>query len=500
MSDPYTGIGAADPYDGLGAEVNSRDEREPSDLLGFWRGFTRPIDTAAEKLEAGLGRLGVDTAAINEALDLPSASEANRNRARAFMAAPKRPGELGKFVGSAVATIPLSRFGATAGGAATGYLTSESDDERGRLTDAAFGGIGGKVADVALKKLADAVTPVIRPAASRLAQRGVRLTPGQVRGAAAAAREDKLLSLPRVGEQIATDRARSLSDANRAFVDQALEPLGKRVPAGVEAGFDAVDYAQRAVGDAYESVVPNLSAKIDPRFVAGMHRLSRDLSMLPDPQQAQFQSVLKTMRFGPSGSLSGKALQNTLSDLGRLQHTYSTSAVASERELGKVLGSFRDELTGLVTRQNLADAPKLRAANDAFRRLAIVENAASRADDGIASTAQMRLAARAADATRRKAATAGGRGPMQDFVRDVRAVIPSKIPDSGTAGRMMAGRLIPEVRGAAAKARYRIDSALTQALAKAPPKTVARARAGLLALTAPVRTAGAVLLPGLLDD
>lgn len=500
MSDPYAGIGAADPYDGIGAEADGPDERPTSHSLGFMRGLYPAFSKAARMgtpVDMAADALGLDF------LDSRPQSSAAADRAREYLSEreeTERPSLAGRIAGEVVSTLPLARLGPVSGGAAAGAMTSEADTVQGLATDSVLGAIGGKVADGVVRKIADVAAPAIEPAVHRLAKLGVRMTPGQIRGGKAMVREDKRMSLPQVGERIAQERARSITDANRAFVDQVLEPLGQRVPQAMEAGHEAVDFAHKAVSDAYEKVVPNLRAQIDPRFVAGMRRLSRDLSTLPEAQQAQFQSVLKAVRFGPNGALGGKALQNALSEVSRLQKTYGTSAVASERELGKVLGGFRDELSDLVMRHNPADAPKLRIANDAFRRLAIVENAASKADDGIASTAQMRQAVRQADPSRRKADTARGKAPMQTFVRDARKVLPSQTPNSFTADRLNAGKMIPELRGRASNAKHSLDAAFTKILADLPPETVQRARKGLLALTAPSRAVGAVLLPSLLDQ
>lgn len=456
--------------------------------------------------QKGVAKVGANLAPLLTVLGNPSVGWAMRVRRTlqpqidaAMAAQGKQPGQAGEQLGTFVASAPTMFMGGPAtSGAISGYATSDAEDPLGKMKDAAVGALGGKILGGVVGKVADTVAPVIRPAVARLNRAGVRLTPGQIRGGKAMLREDKAMSRPGVGEDILSGRIASLEDANRAFADQVLEPLQQSLPRGVRAGVEAIDHAHKAVSKAYEAVVPKLSVKPDPRFVAGLRRVYQDVTKLPDAQQAQFNSILKSVRFGQGGVLSGRQLQSALSDLGRLRRAYGGSAVASERELGQTLSGLRDELMGMTMRQNPSHAPALQAADAAFRRLAIVENAASKADEGIASTAQMRQAVRQADPSRRKAAMARGKAPMQDFVRDVREVTPGRTPSSGTADRQMAASLPARISGQAARAGYAADRALTDFLAK-HPQIAAAVRRGILSAQRPAGFLGATTFPTLLD-
>lgn len=216
-------------------------------------------------------------------------------------------------------------------------------------------------------------------------------------------------------------------------------------------------------------VVPQLRVQADPRLAAGLRDLwNNGAAKLPEAQQKQFQNIIESIRFGDGGTLAGKMLQNVQSDLSRLATSYSTSATAAERELGRVLGGLKSEMDDLIVRQNPEAAPVLKKANEAWRGLSIVEDAASRADDGIASTGQMKQAARRGDPSRRKRATAaGGNGPMQQFVRDAREVGRVIIPNPGTADRI--GGPVRAVLGANALVGYKTAEAFANALTRRSP-------------------------------
>lgn len=303
-------------------------------------------------------------------------------------------------------------------------------------------------------------------------------------------REDKAMSQPRVGEAITEGRIASIDGFNRAVVNRTLEPLGIKLPDTVPTGHDAVAFAQQNLDDAYAAVVPKLAVRIDPRFVASAKRLYTDLSTLPKAQQEQFQAILQNIRF-TNGQLSGQALKNAQSDLGRLAKTYGTSGASGERELGRIVRALKDNLDDMMIRQNPSDAPALKAVNKAYRGLTIVENAASKADGGVFSTGQLKTAVRQGDGSIRKRNTASGQAFMQDLSDAARAVLPAKTPDSGTAGRMSRG-VIDQARGVIDEAGYRINQATSNAILKANPRLMTAVRGGLKQLERPATTAGAM--------
>ena len=398
-----------------------------------------------------------------------------------------------EYAGGLLASAPTMFMGGPVmSGALAGYATSDSDNILGKVAGTALGAVGGKVGAAVMGKVGNVLAPVVKPAVKRLQDAGVKLTPGMIRGERAMVREDKLMSRPVVGNAIMADRQKTLETVNVAGLNNALQPLGVSLPKGIAAGHDAVNAAHDVVEQAYDAVVPTMSVRPDPRFVVGLRRISAGVQALPEPQQAQFQGVLKAIGFGRNGVLAGKQLQNAYSEIGRLSRSYSGSSSAGERELGRVLGDLRGELGEMMSRQNPQAKPDFDAANQAFSRLAVMEEAASRADGGVANTGQIKQAARKADTSRRKAATARGRGPMAQFVNDIREVVPAKAPNpSGTAGHVQFGNPLRAIQGIGSQATYAADSAILNAFTKAPPQVQATVRNVLLGLQGPAGLIGA---------
>jgi len=478
-----------------GGRVRYIDEEPQQPRVSQWQGFKEGLQTVSDNLEPIASVLPFTAGGTMQRRQL---NDLNHQAIDAAHEQGIEGGEVGKFAGKMAGSLPLAFLpgvGPLASGAMQGYAWSEGDTLGDKAIDTGLGAVGGKIGGAIIDKAADVLTPVISPAVRRLADQGVKMTPGQMRGPAAIAREDKMASRPFVGDAIREGRENFLQSVNVAAVDEALAPLGVKLPVGMPAGHEAVAFAQDVVSAAYEKVVPQLAVRADPRLAVSLRDVyTSTVSKLPKAQQAQFQSILNGVNFGQGGQLSGRQLQTAVSDLGRLARTYSTSATAAERELGRAVSGVKSAMDDLMVRQNPAAAPVLKATNDAWKRLTVVENAASRADDGVASTAQIRQAARAADQSRRKRATAAGRaGPMQQFAKDVREVGAATIGNTGTADRLMALNPVSNALGLGALAGYRVGEAWGNALRQQSPQLLTGARNALTGLRAPFALGGASL-------
>lgn len=461
--------------------------KRTSQALGFVKGAMKPLDNAAMAMEAGARSLGVPTEKVNNLFAMPSAREARDTRAAAIEASPYRPGVVGEIGGNIVGTIPamMATKNPFIAGAAQGALLTDSETPAGVALDAAGGAalnyFGGKVVDAA----ADAISPVIAPAVRRLKEAGVSLSPGMVKGGKAMVREDKMMSRPFVGATIAARRQATQETFNTASVNKILAPLGKKVPAGVKPGHDAIAYANDEIGRAYDLIVPNLSVRLNGQ--AFMQPVAAVAATLPKAQKAQVQQIASvTLR---NGQLSGRALKDAQGELRRLASVYATDAAAPNRELGRVLSLMDDQLTREMIAQNPKWAPQLQKANEAYRGYRIVADAASRADDGLINTGQLKQSVRRGDRTKGKNATARGDAFMQDFSEDARSVIPARTPDTGTAGRLNEGNLFARLGGARDDLAFRGDE-LYQRFRLAPrPRGAERAAKGVKRLKGPLSAA-----------
>lgn len=485
MADPYAQFAdPSDPYAAFAAPVQKKDARKPNQALGFAKGVKHV-----------LGRVPQDPVSMVSERIFPS-TRASRERIEAgadkWLAGDEktRPGKVGEVAGGIVATLPTMAFGPIAGGAMAGSLLSDAKDFAGTAKDAAIGAIGGKVGDVAMRGVARVADNLARPAMTALRAQGVRTTPGQAVGGPARVLEDKLQSLPYVGKAITQGRERSIDDFNRGAVNLAMAPMGKTAPKGAEAGHQSVAWAQDAVSDAYNTIVPKITVKPDARFAVSLRDATKNMSMLQEPERKQVFSIIESaMAPGKSGTLSGSAFQRADRLLGEKRAAYATGG-PDQQAMAKVFGEIQEGLRDAVERQNPAVAKGLSAARAAFARLTRVETAASRSADGTGrfTPAQFKEAVRAGDGSVRKKQVARGEALMQDYSRAALQTLPRMVGDSGTAGREATWNPLAHVAGAVGLAGYRAGQGMVGLMSRHPRAVAQGARAA-------GRRSGAVATP-----
>lgn len=359
------------------------------------------------------------------------------------------PGAIATGIGTGGASIGLRGAGLAAGeGAAYGFGSGQ-DGVENRLASAGIGGAGGLAGYGLGRVVSKALAPKTAPVVKKLMDEGVDLTPGQIAGGVGKTIEDKLTSVPVLGDAIQSARARGVESFNKAAVNRSLKHIGEKLPNNVKAGYEAIDYAQNAVSKAYNDLLPKLSVKVDKPFKEAMGNLVDMANEMPKARVKQFKNIMSQQiakRLSQNGSMTGEAMKEAESELSRLIRQYGGSASGDERLLGNALREAQNQLRKLVMRSNPSKAIKLKSINRAFAELLRPERAASMAKDGIFTPGQLQTATRVLDSSGRKKASAMGGALMQDLATNAREVLPSSIPDSGTAGRL----LMPIIAGGSA--------------------------------------------------
>lgn len=308
---------------------------------------------------------------------------------------------------------------------------------------AATGWAVGKLLGAAGNSLMNVVSPQLAKGAKFLSDQGISLTPGQAMGGYLKSLEDKLTSFPVLGNAINEARGKGIEDLNRAAYQRVLGPLEEagfsaKMPERV--GREGVASITDAVKGAYNSVVPKLKLVVDDQLASEMASL-RDMAAkgLPPAQLNEFNRVMKNV-VDPNivnGQSSGKFLQGMLEDLSSKASGYSADASFAERQLGDALKTVEQQLRTALERSNPEFAAQLSGINKAFANLARIQSAAQSAGakEGVFSADQLAAAVRGGDDTARNNAYAQGKALMQDLSDPAKSVLPSSIPNSGTADR-----------------------------------------------------------------
>lgn len=319
---------------------------------------------------------------------------------------------------------------------------SADDPERSRGAEALFGaalGLGGGMAGrTAARGVGTVVGGVTDPLVQALDRAGVRMTPGQIVGGGLKNFEDKMTSLPMVGNQIGARRMEGIEDFNRAAMAEAVAPIGAPAPAHIgEAGVNA---NQQAISGAYDAALNGRAFTADPQFmndVAAALAYGRQIPQLGDQFDAVAASRIGTL-FDNQGNISGRGFQDAIRGIRQASDAAGNEIMSYEFDHG--LGMLDDSLRGLVQRQSPDVLDAFDSANAAYRNQSVVDNAVNRAinQGGTFMPSQLGMAARQ-NTTRFGGARAAARGdrPFYELQRAGQEVLPSSVPDSGTAGRAL---------------------------------------------------------------
>jgi hypothetical protein len=340
--------------------------------------------------------------------------------------------------------------GAVAGatqGAAYGLVDRGTLQERVRAGQAgavvgamAGGALGAATARPARK--AKRVDPNVR----LLAEEGVQMTPGQIRGGIAKSLEDKLTSTPILGDEIIRARRSGMETFTRAPIGRGLREIGEELPPGVT-GNEAIAFAQGRFREGYDAVVPTGGVRLDDEFGQGLGQsVSPILETLTPEARERLQGIITSRLSSQAqgGALTGEAFKRVQSGLEYEIGRFSSSPDPDQRAIAEALKAVKGQLRDTAARQNPDFASRLASLDRGYAQLVRAETAAARtgAEEGVFSPAQYDMAVRAGDQSVRRRGYAAGNALGQDLADAGRAVLPSRVPDSGTAGRGIVGLML----------------------------------------------------------
>lgn len=344
---------------------------------------------------------------------------------------------------------PVAKAALISGG--QGALYGAGTGEGGiaeRAKSAAIAGSLSAVGGAGMQKVA----PHITAKAKELLKRGVPLTPGQavrgsgVIGTTLATLEEKAAStLPFVGDAIKGAFDRTRSAFNRASFDEALAPIAIRAPKAGE-GRALIAFGEKQINKAYDDVLRNMKITEQMPLFDGVFKVvERANKDIRDDILDRAEKLIFDRFDDAGGVLAGRALKEVQSrlrkDLTRLRRAgFSDETQARKADaIEDILAVFSHQLA----KQNPKLAKRLNDVDKAYGNFEIVRNASIRRKldetftpgDLLAETAR-------ADPTKRKSQFSRGAARMQQGAQTAQDVIGRTIPDSGTAGRMEATKLL----------------------------------------------------------
>jgi hypothetical protein len=280
------------------------------------------------------------------------------------------------------------------------------------------------------------IRPNTNPEVQALISEGITPTPGQILGGGFKRAEDAATSIPVLGDMVKNAQRRSFQDLNTAAVNRSLAPINETLPSGVT-GRDAIDYAGKKLGDAYDAVLSKIGAVVpDAKFTSDIGSLTTLTKNLPQQQADQFQKIVQNEILDriDNGAITAEGLKAAESNLGNMWRNYTKSQDYDTRQLGTALQEAQATLRNLVQRTNPDQAKVLQSINNGWANFLRVQRASSSlgAEGGVFTPAQLQNSVKALDSSKNKGAFARGDALMQDLSEAAKNVMGNKVPDSGT--------------------------------------------------------------------
>lgn len=308
---------------------------------------------------------------------------------------------------------------------------------------AAFGGATPAITGTVARMISPNAS--VNPQLQLLRNEGVRPTIGQSLGGWANRAEEKLQSLPIMGDAISWARQRAGGDLSRAAANRALMPIGRRLPEGVT-GNDAVLYVRRAMNDAYDNVLPQMTVRQDGAYrqaVGGLRQMVNQGAISTNASNAfrRFMNNEVDPLFQGQQAMTGETLKRLQSKITQQIQDAAGSTDADQRLLSRAYRELGDQLNQLSIRTNPTLAPELRAINTGYANFKRLQKAASSvaAEDGNFTPAMLHNAVKAADRSKDKARFSEGNALMQDLSAAGKNLLHNRVPNSGTVDRALLG-------------------------------------------------------------
>jgi hypothetical protein len=305
--------------------------------------------------------------------------------------------------------------------------------------DAGTGVVSGAAGNILGKTLGNAGDFILRgadrsPVAQKLMDRyGVEdLTLGQQLGGAPKSIEDAATSIPIVGDVINARRGESILGLNKAaFREVGGQPMGY--------GDEGMAALKAARVKAYDDAVAGKQFDMnDPLFTQDMIDALATRSRLTGEFADKFDLAVKNSLIdtpiGRSGTMSGPDYQQAQRKISGYKS--ETTKPGFEKDYRDALGGVSGALREMVERQDPTLVPLLREADTMYRGEKTLADAIERAKtDPTGMGADVFTPGNLTQAVSASGRKYPGTPPLKELSRLAQNVLPSKIPDSGTARR-----------------------------------------------------------------
>lgn len=334
--------------------------------------------------------------------------------------------------------------GAAGGGgsAALNPITQGGDYWSQKGTQVGAGAAFGGAVPAATGAVARVISPKasLNPNVQLLRGEGVTPTVGQALGGRFNALEERLTSVPLMGDAISSARARSLEQFNNAAINRAAGQVGAKVSG---AGQGAIREAGDVLSQSYDDALSQIKVvRFDQTFAQDLSQLKKMAQGLTPPMRAKFNAKLDEVvgsRMSGTGSMLGPTYKKVDSEIGQLASKFGKSSAASESELGDAFAQLQNLLKQQAMRSNPVAARAMEQSDAGWANLVRIEGAGKlgKNGEGVFTPGQLNTAIQQADDSVRGRAVSRGTALMQDLGNAGQQVLGNKVPNSFTTDRAL---------------------------------------------------------------
>ena len=358
------------------------------------------------------------------------------------------PRVAGMFAGSR-ALAP----GALAGDALYGAAYGAGENNDNRLGGAALGAGLGAAGGVLGRGLLNTAGSVARGArglgGNLLSQGGVSLTPGQRLGGAAKSFEDKLTSVPVLGDLIGKRRDEGLDAFN-------LGTFRQFDPSITATGTEGIKQARDVIDKAYGRALDGVRLTPDEAFARDYQGALALGGRIPGREKDY--TFMVQQHVDPNmaeGEITGKGLQAALKGIRRDRRSLASQPRGAD--FADAASLMENALLNLAERGAPGTRDALAEANRLYGTKKILEDAVLAGQNTGYRFTPAQLGRSMKTNTKRfggQTKAAEGDMPFFDWQQAGQDILPSKIASSGTADRAMAAMAIPGMLGGAGAAAH----------------------------------------------
>ena len=322
-------------------------------------------------------------------------------------------------------------------GTGEGGLQNRSENA---LTSAAIGAV--------FNPAIQGVAPRITEGAKKLLKKGVPLTPGQAVGDSGLigkglkTLEEKISgNVFLIGDAVESALQRSQKGFNRAAVEEALKDINVKVPKNLE-GRRLIGFGQNVLKSQYAKTLGKMKLTDEAAMNSEISKLTNDLSDEIKKDITDRASRYITKKF-VNGQMSGQNIKKAQTLLRRDIQRLQRSGAEIDAQKADALIDIKSVFSNELQKANPKQASILNNIDKSYGKFEIVRNASLRRKVSEDFTPGDLLQASAkSDLSKRQSKFSSGDARMQNFAQSAQNIIGNTVPNSGTAGRLDANRLL----------------------------------------------------------